>query len=304
MDVKIGINPNTWALDDIAELKNFTSAEQCLSEATECGYSGMEMGGLFPRKTEELKAMFVRNNIALVSAWYDGRLHEREVNEELILLMPHLKMLKEMGCSAVVYADCSSETFSNPSSPISRRPKLSNKEWPEYGAKMTTLAEGIAQFGIQLAYHPHIGTIIESDDDVDNLMSNSDKSVGLLLDTGHSILAGGNPVALTEKHAGRVIHFHGKDAREHILKKALDEDWSFLRSVMAGVFTVPGDGIIDFQTILRTLKLSGFAGWLVVEAEQDPRIANPLIYAQLGFANLSRMAVLAGFTISHNSKNT
>jgi inosose dehydratase len=124
LTVKIGINPNTWALDDVPELKNFTTAEQCLSEASLCGYTGMEMGGLFSRKPVELKPMLARYNLELISAWYDGRLHELGVEKDFELSIPHLTMLREMGCAFVVYADCSFESFSNPATPLSRRPRL------------------------------------------------------------------------------------------------------------------------------------------------------------------------------------
>ncbi len=297
MTVRIGINPNTWALDDIAELRYFSTPEECLSQASACGYAGMEMGGLFSRDAGELRPQFARHDLALISAWHDGRLLDFGVEEEFARTLPHLEMLKQMGCSSIIYADCSSESFSNTLSPMSHRPRLFHDDWPAYGATLTALADRMAEFGIGMAYHPHIGTIIESDGDVDCLMAHTGRSVGLLLDTGHSILAGGDPVALTARHAERVVHFHGKDARADVLRRALQEDWSFLHAVMEGVFTVPGDGSIDFDTILRHLARAGYAGWLVVEAEQDLRIADPLTYAEMGFGNLVRLAVRAGFSL-------
>jgi inosose dehydratase len=297
VSIRIGINPNSWALDDVAELKNFTPLEQCLSETRLAGYTGTELGGIFPHTSCELRPLLSAHGLALASGWHDGHLHQREVEEEFVFALPHLTMLKEMGCQCIVYADCTSESFSDPTRPLSSRPRLTADEWPAYGRKVTALADKMAEFGIVMAFHHHIGTIVESDDDVDELMAKTGNSVGLLLDTGHSILAGGDPASLAIRHAARINHFHAKDARPDILLVARQEDWSFIRAVMAGVFTVPGDGFIDFGALLSSLSQADYTGWLVVEAEQDLRKAHPLTYARMGFGNLSRLARAAGFTI-------
>ena len=148
-----------------------------------------------------------------------------------------------------------------------------------------------------MAFHHHMGTIVESDADVGLLMKHTGEAVGLLYDTGHSSFSGGDPLQLIKTHVKRVVHVHCKDPRKDILKKARAEDMSFMDAVLAGIFTVPGDGSIDYVPILRVLADAGYAGWLVVEAEQDPKKANPLTYATLGFKNLSRMAREAGFTV-------
>jgi inosose dehydratase len=295
--INIGINPNTWALDDVPELKNFSSLDQCLAETRLAGYSGTELGGTFPRTSSELKPRLSAHGLSLIAGWHDGRLYAREVEEEFDLALPHLSMLREMGSACVVYADCTGETFSDPAKPMSTRPRLMPGEWKGYGRKLTQLAQKMADFGVAMAFHHHIGTIVESDGDVDALMTHTGASVGLLLDTGHAILAGGDPVSLAERHSDRISHFHGKDARESILRQALEADSSFIRAVMEGVFTVPGDGMIDYGAILSALNKAGYAGWLVVEAEQDLRKAHPLTCAKLGFANLSRLAAAAGFTV-------
>jgi inosose dehydratase len=295
--VRLGINPNTWTLDDVPELKNFSTLDQCLAETKMSHYSGTEMGGIFPKTSAGLKQELGKHGLDLVSGWYEGRILERSPQQEFEAALPHLTMLKDMGCACVVYADCSRETFSNPRTPLSRRPRLAADEWKSYGSKVTALAEMMANFGVAMSFHHHIGTVVESDEDVDALMANSGVAVGLLLDTGHSILAGGDPVRLAKRHAKRINHFHGKDARPDVLETALRDDLSFVNAVMAGVFTVPGDGSIDYNTILRALHDEDYSGWLVVEAEQDLRKAHPLTYAKLGFANLSRLATAAGFTI-------
>src|SRR4029450_6392767 len=142
----------------------------------------------------------------------------------------------------------------------------------------------------RLAFHHHMGTVVQTEADVDRLMANTNDDVGLLLDTGHLAFAGGAPVAVARRHAARIVHVHCKDVRASVLAAVLRDDRSFLRAVLDGVFTVPGDGAIDFTAVLRELRRADYGGWLVVEAEQDPTVAHPLTYARLGFANLSRMA--------------
>ena len=149
-----------------------------------------------------------------------------------------------------------------------------------------------------MAFHHHMGTIVQTDADIDRLMAGTGEAAGLLFDTGHCLFAGGDPAALLERHIARVVHVHCKDVRRAVLDRAVAKDMSFMDAVLEGVFTVPGDGCIDFTPLLRRLREAGYAGWLVVEAEQDPRKAHPLTYARLGYRNLCAMAVEAGFEVA------
>jgi inosose dehydratase len=295
--VRIGINPITWTNDDVPELGGDTPLETCLAETRQAGYAGTELGGKFPRQSTALRPIMERFGLTVISGWYDGRCAEREVDAEFEALGDHLQLLKDMGCSHVVYADTSLGRHGAIWGPISQRPVLSSNEWPAYGRKLTALAERMADFGVRMAFHHHMGTIVETDEEVGLLMRHTGPAVGLLYDTGHSVFAGGDPLSLARSHAGRIVHVHCKDSRRPILEKARREDMSFMDAVLEGIFTVPGDGFIDYPSILRVLADSGYSGWLVVEAEQDPRKAHPLTYATMGFRNLSRMAREAGFTV-------
>ncbi len=298
MSVRIGINPITWTNDDVPELGGDTPLETCLSETKQAGYAGTELGGKFPRDSMVLSHILDGYGLSLVSGWYDGRCDEKSVEEEFEAITPHLTLLRDLGATHVVYADTSRGRHGAIWGPISQRPALSAAEWPTYGKKLTALAERFADFGVRMAFHHHMGTIVETDEEVGLMMQHTGEAVGLLYDTGHSIFSGGDPVALLRKHVKRVVHVHCKDARPDILKKARAEDMSFMGAVMEGIFTVPGDGIIDYPTILKILHDAGYSGWLVVEAEQDPKKAHPLTYATMGFQNLSRMASEAGFTVT------
>jgi inosose dehydratase len=295
MTVQIGINPITWTNDDVPELGGDIPLPTCLSEASQAGYAGIEMGGKFPRNASELGPLLSEYGLRLVSGWYDGRICDREVDEEFDAILPHLTLLKDMGCKVVVYADTSRGRHDGIFRPASQRPVLAGDAWDRYGRKLTALADRMADFGVCMAFHHHMGTIVQTDSEIDRMMRNSGESVGLLFDTGHCLFAQGHPDALLSRHIKRVVHVHCKDARREILDRAIRQDTSFMDAVLEGIFTVPGDGCIDFLPLLRQLHDIGYEGWLVVEAEQDPRKAHPLTYARNGFDYLSATARAAGF---------
>ena len=298
MSVRIGINPIGWTNDDLPSLGGDTPLETCLSETRIAGFSGTEMGGKFPKTSGELRPLLGSHGLVLVSGWYDGRIHERDLDAEWNAILPHMTLLRDLGCRHVVYADTSGRSEGDLFAPISRRPKLADAEWVSYGKRLTALAERMADFGVGMAFHHHMGTIVETDAEVDRLMASTGPAVGLLYDCGHCVFSGGNPVAMLRRHVARVVHVHCKDARKDLLQKARATDESFMQAVLDGVLTVPGDGFIDFPTLLATLHEAGYEGWLVSEAEQDPAKAHPLTYARLGFSNLVRMALQAGFTVA------
>jgi inosose dehydratase len=295
--VEIGINPITWTNDDMPELGGDIPLETCLAETREAGYSGTELGGKFPRTSAELGPILSRHGLKLISGWYDGRILEREVAAEFAAIEPHLTLLRDLGCKVVVYADTSGRRRDEGFPPISQRPALADADWPAYGRKVTALAERMAAFGVRMAFHHHMGTIVETEADIDRLMAGTGEAVGLLFDTGHCLFAGGDPAALLERNIARVVHVHCKDVRRAVLDRALAEDMSFMGAVLEGVFTVPGDGCIGFTPLLRRLRERGYSGWLVVEAEQDPRKAHPLTFARRGYRNLHASAIEAGFDV-------
>jgi inosose dehydratase len=298
MVVKIGINPITWTNDDVPELGGDIPLETCLEETAAAGYAGTELGGKFPRTASALSPILVGFGLQLVSGWYDGGVLDRPVEEEFERIRPHLTLLRDLGCKVVVYADTSRGRHDAIFQPISKRPILSDEEWPVYGRKLTLLAERMAEFGVAMAFHHHMGTIVETDEEIDRLMASTGEAVGLLFDTGHCLFSGGDPVALLRRHIARVNHVHCKDVRLPVLTTARATDMSFMDAVLAGIFTVPGDGCVDFPAVLAELSVAQYAGWLVVEAEQDPKTAIPLVYARLGYQNLRDMASQAGLPLS------
>ena len=297
MTVRIGINPITWTNDDVPELGGDTPLATCLAETTQAGYSGTELGGKFPRNSAELGPILSSYGLELISGWYDGRILDRSVDEEFDAILPHLTLLRDLGARVVVYADTSRGRHDGIFAPISQRPRLPDDEWWAYGRKITELADRMQEFGVGMAFHHHMGTIVETDAEIGRLMDATGQSVGLLFDTGHCLFSGGDPESLLKRHLDRVVHFHCKDVRKAVLEKARREDMSFMGAVMEGIFTVPGDGAVDFLSLLRPLAERGYGGWFVVEAEQDPAKAHPLTYATKGYRSLLATAEQAGFDV-------
>jgi inosose dehydratase len=294
MPVRLGVSPIGWSNDDLPELGGEIPLETCLAEAREAGYSGIELGNKFPRDPAALRPLLARHGLTLVSGWYGGRLLERPLAAEIEAVEPHLALLAEMGCAAVVFAEVSGSIAGNRQRSLSARPRLGPRDWRDFGQALSRLAEHLARRGIAMAYHHHMGTVVESEDDIDRLMAATDERVGLLLDTGHLAFAGADPAAIAARYRQRINHVHFKDVRGDVLERARAADTSFLDAVLDGVFTVPGDGMIDFTAVLGGLAPSGYSGWLVVEAEQDPALAAPLAYARMGFAHLSAAVAKSG----------
>ena len=289
-DVKIGINPISWANDDLPELGGDTPLETILSEGSEIGYRGFELGNKFPREPEALRKVLAQYRVELVSGWYSGELARRSVEQEMQVVGPHLKLLAKNGANVMVYGEVADSIQGKQAVPLSRRPQFAgDAQWREYAQKLDTFARYTLSQGVRLAYHHHMGAYVESVEDVDRLMSLTGSDVGLLFDSGHITFAGGDAVDVLKKHVARVCHVHCKDVRPGVAREARKQDWSFLNSVLKGVFTVPGDGHIDFKALLQILHEHGYHGWLVVEAEQDPALAPSYQYAQMGFRYLSEL---------------
>jgi myo-inosose-2 dehydratase len=293
MTIRIGANPIGWSNDDLRELGGDIPLEQCLTEAKEAGFEGMELGHKFPREAGALRKVLSAHGLDLVSGWYSAELLTRDVDHELKALRPHLDLLKAMGCNVLVFAETSNAIHGDISRPLAERPHL--KDWREFGERVTGVAEAVLAEGVRLVFHHHMGTIVQSGEDIDNLMRSTGEAAHLLLDTGHATWAGADPVDLARRYRKRISHFHAKDVRPAIAREAAAKNWSFLTAVKAGVYTVPGDGSIDYVAVLK--ELPGYSGWMVVEAEQDPQKANPLTYAKMGYGNLRDAARAAGHTV-------
>lgn len=290
MSVELGINPLTWTNDDLASLGGDTPLDICLAEGRKAGFAGFELGHKFPREANVLRPILGRHDLKLVSGWYSSFLLERSVEEEIEAVQLHLKLLKAMGCKVMVFCEATGCVYTNRSIPVFERTPFPEPRWAEFADKLNAFACYTQSEGVQVAYHHHMGTVIQTEQEVDKLLQSTGPEVGLLLDTGHLIYAGGDPLALTRRWVSRINHVHCKDIRTEVLEDSRNRSSSFLDSLLNGVFTVTGDGCVDFGSIFTLLKDADYQGWLVMEAEQDPAIAHPLTCARQGYTNLQRLA--------------
>ena len=291
MTIRIGANPIGWSNDDMQEIGGSTPLETCLAEAKEAGFEGMELGNKFPREPNALKAALAPFGLACIGNWYSIELLKRTGRDEFEAAKAHRDLLKAMGTDVFIVAETSNAIHGQRGTPLSKRPVMATSAWIQYGERMTELAQLLAEDGLKLCYHHHMGTIVQSEDDIHAFMSHTESPVNLLLDTGHATWGGADPVALARRYKARISHVHCKDVRLDVKAAAEAGDWSFLDAVLGregelGIYTVPGDGSVDYVSVFQAL--SGYSGWVVVEAEQDPEKANPLEYAKMGVANLKR----------------
>ena len=289
MNVSIGVNPIMWSNDDLPHLGAEISLETCLADAAAAGYAGIELGRKFPRDPERLAPLLESHGLSLISGWYGAHLLLRDAREEAAELQGHLDLLKRMGCKVLVFAEVTSCTHAESDLGLSRRPRMKRSEWALFADRVGELARMTADQGVKLAYHHHVGTVVQSAADIERLLETTPDDLWLLLDTGHALYAGADPVAVAQIYGGRIAHVHCKDVRRAILDRCLNNDSSFPAAVLDGVFTVPGDGCVDFKSVLSVLRRAAYEGWLVVEAEQDPSVAPPARYANLGYEDLKRI---------------
>ena len=294
--IRIGANPIGWSNDDMIEIGGETPLEVCLAEAREAGFTGMELGNKFPREAGALRPVLEAHGHRLVSGWYSTELLVRDVEAEMESARAHASLLQDMGCAVMIVCETSNAIHGQMETPLSQRPVLPHDVWGRFGMRLTAFAQKLKQeYGLTLVYHHHMGTIVQTEAEIDRLMASTGDAVHLLLDTGHVTWGGGDPARVARNHRGRIAHVHTKDVRGEGMLASNSGDWSFLRSVLAGVYTVPGDGIVDFPAVFA--ELAGYEGWVVVEAEQDPEKAHPLTYAKMGYGHLKEVLGAAGFTI-------
>lgn len=297
MNIRFGVSPIAWINDDMPELGGDTSVESVIQDARRIGFSGIELGGKFPRHHTTLAALLGRGQLKLAGGWYSGQLLVRSVREEIAALQSHLALLKAMDCNVFIHAETSNAIHSAPAQALTATPRLDEQGWVQFGARLTELAEYIASEGLKFAYHHHLGTVVQSAEDLEQLVKHTGSVVGFTLDTGHAALGGIDARAVIRQHRERIAHVHCKDVRPEIFQRTLHDGGSFLDGVLAGMFTVPGDGALDFDAVMKALAEIDYSGWIIIEAEQDPAKADPCEYAQIGLRTLRRSATAAGFSV-------
>ena len=298
MSVKIGISPIAWQNDDLPDLTADYTMEQALRESRDIGYIGVERGRRMPQDTEGLRRYLDDMNLALCGGWYSGQLLTSEVAAECEAARQQVEQFAALNSPCIVYAECSNTIQGNIAVPVNQRPKLSRDEVHAYGQRLSEVAKWMADKGMPLAYHHHMGSFIEDEEDINWLMESSTSEVSLCFDTGHLLFGGGDVLSTLDRWGDLVLHVHFKDIRPDVVSDVRQNDRSFLDAVIAGAFTVPGDGCIDFQAISDVLKRMDYQGWIVVEAEQDPAKAPPYEYSKMGYEHIVKVCASAGLEIA------
>ncbi|QLQ17761.1 MAG: myo-inosose-2 dehydratase [Exiguobacterium profundum] len=294
--IRFGTNPIAWANDDDRSIGADIPTARILDEAgRQIGFDGIENGHRWPDDPEALRALLAGYGLAFISGWYSTNLLVQSVEAEIAACQPHLAKLLHNGCKVMIVCETSNAIHGDAARPVNDRPRLSEVLMTEFCTKLEAFAAYLAGQGVTLVYHHHMGTIIESPAEIDALMAGTGPHTHLLFDAYHCAFGGGDPLAVLSRHVGRVRHFHAKNIRPDVVARVREDRLSFLQGVVAGAFTVPGDqeGGIDFGPLLKVL-VSAYDGWIVIEAEQDPKVRNPLLYQTLGLATLKRLSKEAG----------
>lgn len=279
--VFLGIAPIAWTNDDLPELGKENTFEQCVSEMALAGFTGSEVGNKYPKDTKVLKKALGLRGISIASAWFSAFLTTKPYEETAAAFKLHRDFLHEMGAKVIVVAEQGHSIQGMMDKPVfDAKPIFTAVEWDNLAKGLEKLGQLAAEEDMKIVYHHHMGTGVQTAEEIDKLMDMTDPDlVSLLFDTGHLTFSGENPELVLKKHSNRIKHVHLKDIRKNVLQTVKKQKMSFLNGVKAGVFTVPGDGMIDFKPLFKLLGQHNYEGWFVVEAEQDPALANPLEYA-------------------------
>lgn len=278
--VKLGIAPIAWTNDDMPDLGAENTFEQCVSEMALAGFTGCEVGNKYPRDTAVLKKALELRGMQICNAWFSSFLTTKPYEEVEKDFIEHITFLKEMGANVVGMSE-QGHSIQGTDKPIFEAKYVMNdEEWDTLCTGINKLGKVAKDMGIKLCFHHHMGTVVQTEEEIDRLMANTDPELfGLLFDCGHLAYCGEDYMSVLNKYADRIRHVHLKDIRPEKVEQVKREHLSFLQGVRLGTFTVPGDGVIDFKPIFDVLEKTGYEGYVLVEAEQDPAIANPLEYA-------------------------
>ncbi|WP_047477444.1 myo-inosose-2 dehydratase [Bacillus siamensis] len=278
-DILWGIAPIGWRNDDMPEIGAGNTLQHLLSDIVVAGFQGTEAGGFFPEPSVLNKELALRN-LRIAGKWFSSFIIQDGIEKTAESFTEHCDYLQKVGADAAIVSE---QTYSVQGLEIDvfkKKPHFSDEEWVTLCNGLNRLGKIAKEYGLNLTFHHHLGTGVQTAEEVDRLMEGTDpRYVHLLYDTGHAYISDGDCMTILNKHMDRIRHVHFKDARIDIMERCRQEGKSFRQSFLQGIFTVPGDGCIDFTEVYRTLIRHDYSGWIVIEAEQDPAIANPLEYA-------------------------
>jgi inosose dehydratase len=294
MKAKLGMSPIAWWNDDLPELSDDVSLEECLRQS---GFTGMEKGRRFPEDPAVMLPILKAADVTLCGGWFSGTLVDEELAANKGRIAPMIELFKAVNAPCIVYGEVGRSIQGRRDIPLARKPRLGDDEMKAYARKVTAFGEWCAEQGMPLSYHHHMAAVVETEPELDAFMAASGPGIPLLLDAGHLAFAGGDVLRAIDRHHARITHVHVKDIRRAVVDGLDRTKQSFLDAVALGAFTVPGDGSLDFGAIVQRFADYGYEGWFVVEAEQDPKANPPLRMAQVGHKELMRVMTAAGYAV-------
>jgi len=298
LKAKLGMSPIAWWNDDLIELSEDVSLEECLRQSRSAGFTGMEMGRRFPSDPDIMLPILKEADVTLCGGWFSGTLAaDGDLAANQARIRPMIELFKAVDAPCIVYGEVGRSIQGDRSKPLAEKAVLSDDEMKAYARKLTEFGEWCAEQGMPLVYHHHMAAVVQFEHELDAFMKYSGSGIPLLFDAGHMAFAGGDVFRTIDKHHKRIKHVHVKDVRMPVIEKLDRTKQSFLDAVALGAFTVPGDGSLDFGRIVQKFADYGYEGWFVVEAEQDPRKAPPRKMAQIGHKELMRAMTAAGYTV-------
>jgi inosose dehydratase len=294
--IRYGTNPIAWSNDDDWTLGDHLSLEDCLEDCRRIGFDGIEKGHKMPDDGPALKAKLGEYGPAFVGGWHSLNLLTNDLETEKRRLADWIAFTKAAGAGHVNACECSNAVHGNDHVAVNARPIMSDADWDRFSRGYEALSRLAADEGVTMGYHHHMGTIIESPEDIDRFMAMAGPHTRLTFDTGHAFFGGGDPAALAAKYMDRTVHIHAKNVRPAIMREVRERNLSFLEGVRRGAFTVPGDpeGSVAFEPVVKIAAEHGYSGWLVIEAEQDSAVREPFHYQNMGLQALRAMARAAG----------
>ncbi len=291
--VKLGIAPIAWTNDDMPDLGAENTFEQCISEMALAGFTGCEVGNKYPKDTAVLKKALDLRGMQICNAWFSTFLTTKPYEETEKGFIEHITFLKEMGAKVVGISEQGHSIQGTDKSIFDEKYVMNDEEWDALCTGVNKLGKVAKDMGITLTFHHHMGTVVQTAAEIDRLMENTDPELfNLLFDSGHLAYCGEDYMYILKKYINRIKHVHLKDIRPDVVADVKAKGESFLQGVRKGTFTVPGDGVIDFEPIFKVLEENNYEGYVLVEAEQDPAIANPFEYAKKARAYIAEKAGL------------
>lgn len=289
-NIKIACAPIAWTNDDMPDLGKENTFEQCISEMSLAGYEGTEIGNKYPKDPKVLKKYLDIRNLEVASAWFSTFFTNEPYEYTEKLFKKHRDFLHAMGAKVIVVSEQGNSIQGKNLPLFKQKPTFTADEWKKVINGLEKIGQLAKEKDMSIVYHHHMGTGVQTTEEIDYLMENTNPNlVSLLYDTGHLVFSGEDPIDIFDRYSDRIKHIHFKDIRKNTAKEVIDKEYSFLEAVRKGAFTVPGDGSIDFQPIVDRIKDIDYKGWIVVEAEQDPSIANPYEYSLMAKEHINSL---------------